>query len=187
MDKAPFCSPEQFAALLNRIEMHAEADVLTAPRCQSVGSGLRVQMSAGQSMTCVTGVETTNGSAGNGASVNYSTENVTFGITVEVRPKLEENGQWRLRVRASDTAFIGYDDPGRNKAFSPVPGGKPIEYAIPLPHFRALEAEAEDSLLLGQTLVLRGPPMDGKPTRPRDIFSLPAKPRPSASAIYNAL
>jgi hypothetical protein len=176
--------PEQLAALLNRIEIQGEADILTAPTA-AVDSGLQAHVAAQDLMTCVTGVQVTNGSAGQGAGVNYTTDNVALGIEADIIPKLEDNGTWRLRVRASDTSFIGYDNPAEasHKASSSVPGGKPIGYAVPHPHFRALEADAEETVLLGQTLALRGP-LWAETTKTKAHFLVPAKTKTVRQRLY---
>ena len=92
-------------------------------------------------------------------------------------------GRWRLRVRASLTCFLGYDKhPDERPTFS-VPGGKLMGYEIPHPHFRALEAEAEDSLLLGETLALRGP-LWTETTKTKGHFLARAKTKTIRQRLY---
>jgi len=147
--------PAQFAALLEQIEKQTDADIMAVPSITTY-SGRQAYLACQNLMTCVTGARMTNNSADKGPSVNYIAEGVALGNAVNVLPKLEDDGQWRLQVLASYTLFIGYDDPGKGGSFS-GPGGKPIEYVTPLPHFRALQAAAEETVVLGQTLAMRGP------------------------------
>jgi hypothetical protein len=133
----------------------------------------------------VTGVQATIDSVSNHAGVNYSTENIGLGIAANVSPKLEYNGQWRLVVRACDTAFIGYDNYGKKEAMGSfsVPGGKPLGYVIPHPHFRAVEADAAETLSLGQTLALRGP-MWIETTKTKGHFLAPSKTKTVHQRLY---
>jgi len=146
--------PEQFSALFDRIGR--QADILTAPVCVTA-SGLEARIATQKMQETVTDVVAVGGSAAKNGSVGYITDQIALGLAVKVIPTYEEAGRWSLRVTASETAFLGYDKYGSNLASVSAPGGKPIEYQIPHPHFRAVEADAEDSLLPGQTLALRGP------------------------------
>ncbi len=146
--------PAQLSALFDRIVR--QADILTAPVCVT-GSGLEARIATQKLQETVTDVEADAGSAAMSASINYITDQIALGLAVNVIPTYEEAGRWSLRVTASETAFIGYDNYGNNLAWVSAPGGKPIGYQIPHPHFRAVVTDAEDSLLPGQTLALRGP------------------------------
>jgi beta-lactamase regulating signal transducer with metallopeptidase domain len=146
--------PAQFSALFDRIGR--QADILTAPVCVTA-SGLKARIAIQKIQETVTDVEADAGSAAKSASVNYITDKIDLGLAVSVIPTYEEAGRWSLRVTASETAFIGYDKSGKDLASVSATGGKPIKYQIPHPHFRAVVADAEDSLLPGQTLALRGP------------------------------
>jgi type II secretory pathway component GspD/PulD (secretin) len=160
--------------LRNRILL-GHADLLSAPRFITL-SGREACMKIQDITTVVTGVQT----ALQPASINYSAENVGVGPTVDIVPTQEDDGKWRLRVRASVTAFLGYDNP---KASISNPGGKPIGYEIPHPHFRAVEADAEDSLLSGQTLALRGP-LWTETTKTKGHFLVPAKTKTVRQRLY---
>jgi beta-lactamase regulating signal transducer with metallopeptidase domain len=174
--------PEQFAALLKRIENPGEADILVAPQSGAL-SGLKAHLACQGLMTCVTGVTATTGPANDSPLINYRTDNLALGIAVDVIPKLEDNGKWRLQVRASHTAFIGYDNHGKNYASISIPGGKPLGYDIPHPHFRALEADADESVLLGQTLALRGP-LWSETTKTKGHFLVPGKSKTVRQRLY---
>jgi hypothetical protein len=170
--------PAQFAALRDRIVL--QGDTLTSPACVT-GSGLRAHIAVQNLQETVTDVEAAiDGPAVKGPSVNYVTDGIALGLAVDILTTLEEDGRWRLVVFASETAFIGYD---KDFASMSAPGGKPIEYQIPHPHFRAVEADAEDSLLLGQTLAVRGP-LWTETTKTKAHFFVPAKTKTVRQRLY---
>jgi beta-lactamase regulating signal transducer with metallopeptidase domain len=173
--------PEQFAALRGRIVI--SADILTAPPC-APDSGCLARLRMQDLTTVVTGVQAQNGSLVESPSVNYLTDDIAYGVAVDVTPTLEANGKCRVRVRASDTEFLGYDKSSEPKSTVSAPaGGKPLSYEIPHPHFRAAEADAEDSVPLGQTLVLRGP-LWFETTKTKAHFLVSAKTKTIRQRLY---
>jgi hypothetical protein len=169
--------------LLDRIETRSQADVLTKPKIIAL-AGQQAQLAIQEMMYCVTSVQATNGSAVKSASISYNTDLVGLGIVLDVLPEQEDHGQWRLHVRASNTEFLGYDNYGKkNKGSVSNPGGKPIGYEMPHPHFRAVEADAEDSLMLGQTMALRGP-LWTVTTKTKGHFLMPAKTKTIRQRLY---
>jgi beta-lactamase regulating signal transducer with metallopeptidase domain len=145
----------QFKALCDRIRSkHLNFD--SSPRIETA-SGVEADLSVSEANTFVTGVQATNGSPAAKASVNYLTDKINLGLSIDILPTYEEGDQWRLRVRGSKTAFLAYDQYGKDFGSVSNPGGKPMQYAIPHPHFRAVEADSDDSLKVGDTLALRGP------------------------------
>ena len=131
----------------------------------------------------VVGVETVPGSPTNTAHVSYRTEPFQVGQAVDILPVVERD-TIHLRVLATVTEFLGYDDP---RGVTPAPGsvtgqsGLPSA-VLPLPRVRvrstatATEADAKSlpsgatsagSVLTGpwlgavarsgETVVLRGP------------------------------
>ena len=160
--------PGQFAALRDRIEL-CPGDLLAAPKCLAF-SGQEACVKTLNMTTVVTGVEAN----AETANVGYFADTIGVGPTVEIVPTLQDDGKWRLRVRASVAAFLGYDKHTNEHPTVSLPGGKPLGYEIPHPHFRALEADADDSLLLGETLALRGP-LWAETTKTKAHFLVPAK------------
>ncbi|HEY3864086.1 MAG TPA: M56 family metallopeptidase [Verrucomicrobiae bacterium] len=143
--------PEQFAALRERVI--AQGDVLSAPKIET-RSGLEARVSVEEEMVCVTGVETTRSNN----NINYFTDRLPTGIHVDITPNIQPNGRWQLHILADVTTFLGYDKTANDKILvRPEMGEKSPSGVIPRPRFRALETGADESLPLGQTLILRGP------------------------------
>ena len=63
------------------------------------------------------------------------------------------------------------------------PAANRSDTEIPHPHFRALEADAEDSLLLGETLALRGP-LWAETTKTKAHFLVRAKTTTVRQRLY---
>lgn len=147
-------SAAQFAALRARLESRAGVDFLTAPKV-TARSGQQAQVAVSQIRTLVTGVQATNGTAAAPAGVNYLTEDVPVGPVVDVVPTAE-GAAWRIRINASLTEFLGYDDPGGEASVS-GPGAKPVTYQQPLPRLRVRALEATPVAAAGETVALRGP------------------------------
>ncbi len=147
--KSVVLNHEQFAALFERIETAAtQDDVLAAPKIETL-SGRQAHLGVQDYREVVTSVEAKPGSVG------YFTDNVRTGFTFDVVPTAKEDNSWRLNVVVRYLTFQGYDKlpPGTVS----VPGGIPSKYQQPLPHFRLLEASADASALLGETMAVRGP------------------------------
>jgi Flp pilus assembly secretin CpaC len=173
-------SEVQFAALLRRLEGRGGLEVKAAPRVTTY-SGQQAQVQIQEPRTVFVGVETVQGSPTNVPHVNYRTQPFQVGQAVDIIPVVKGD-TIHLRVLATTTEFLGYDDPG---VFVPAPGGLPGQPAgppglLPLPRIRvrstATEATAEAPgtpatpvgtaptgpvfgavARSGETLVLRGP------------------------------
>jgi hypothetical protein len=63
------------------------------------------------------------------------------------------------------------------------PGGKPIHYDIPHPHFRAVEADSDDAVHWGQTLAVRGP-LWTETTKTKGHFLSPGKTKTVRKRLY---
>jgi hypothetical protein len=172
--------PEQFAALRDRIVL--KGDILTAPVCITA-SRLRAHIAVQNLREVVTDVEVNKGSATNGAGINYIVDDLALGPAVDITPIREEHGLWRLRVGASVTAFIGYDKYGKDLESWATPGGKPITYQVPHPHFREVEINSDDELRSGHTLALRGP-LWTETTKTKGHFLSPAKTKTVRERLY---
>lgn len=152
-------SAEQFTALKERLEGRNGVDFLTAPKVTTL-SGRQAQVTVGEPRTLVTGVVATDGSPTNDASVSYVTDQVSVGPLVDLFPAAEGTG-WRVKVVASVTEFLGYDDPGAtNRVLAQTFGGKPLKGTAPLPRLRMRETQAEVLAHGGETIALRGPLAD---------------------------
>jgi hypothetical protein len=150
--KSVVLSQEQFAALIKRIETATHDDVLAAPKVTTL-SGRQAHVTAQDLTEIVTGVEAT---VNNQVNIGYFTDPVATGFSVDIIPTVKDNDAWHLTVSARYLTFQGYDKSGPDPSVS-LPGGKPIKYHPPLPHFRVLEADAESTMSLDQTLAIRGP------------------------------
>jgi hypothetical protein len=175
--------PEQFAALCDRIVR--KWDLLNSPACVTA-SGLQAHIAVQDVTEVVTDVKVAKGHGTNGISVGYITDDIAVGPVVDILPTRMENGRWRLRVIARETTFIGYDNYGRefgSLGLVSVPGGKPLGYQIPHPHFRSVEISSDDDLSLGQTLALRGP-LWTEVTRTKGGFFSRAKTKTVRERLY---
>jgi len=175
--------PEQFEALLNRIEMQTESDILGTPACVAESGG-RAHFADQTLMSIVTIPQAADSSHSKDTSIKYSTENIATGIACDIAPTLEDGGKWRLHVRASFDEFLGYEKLNDDKmATAGHPGGKPDKRAIFRPHIRVREAEAEDLLLPGQTLAVGGP-LVAETTKTKGHFLAPAKTKTIRQRLY---
>jgi type II secretory pathway component GspD/PulD (secretin) len=147
----------QFAALLERLKNIDGIDILTTPRIETL-SGLKARVAVKDVKSIVTGVETTEGTETNSAKVNYFTDKIEVGPSVEILPTLE-NEAWKLAIQATVTDFVGYDKPRGDevKVKTGKPGEAPLTGQMPLPHFRFREVLATARARAGETIALRGP------------------------------
>lgn len=148
----------QYRALLQRLEGRGGATVIAAPRV-STWSGHQAQVAIQESRTLVTGVSTNQPAKPDRGGVNYLTEELKVGPVVDLTPIVDRDSI-RLRVLASVTEFLGYDDPG---PFIPVVvstnAEPPLNAQLPLPRLRVrnLATTQEVAVRSGETVVLRGP------------------------------
>lgn len=145
----------QFAALLQRLEGRGGLELLAAPRLTML-SGREARIQVSEARTIVTGVET---EAGETNRVNYLTEKLQVGQSVEVVPVLEDDTV-RLKITASMTEFLGYDDPrSAGTASASSARGTPVQYQEPLPRVRVRQTVADRTTgaRAGETVLLRGP------------------------------
>lgn len=145
----------QFSTLLKRFEARGGAELLSTPRVQT-RSGLQAQLAIVDSRTIVTGVEGQAGEGTNAAGVNYLTETLPVGVTVDVLP-WRSNGAWAVTTVGRVTEFLGYDDPGDFAVTLEDGTRTSVSYQRPLPRLRARETAATGLVARGETLVLRGP------------------------------
>jgi general secretion pathway protein D len=102
----------------------------------------------GGNTTPTTGVGTTvNNSI---PTVNYPTETLPFGPTLDVIPYVSADGfTVQMTILPTLTEFLGYDDPGKFVPQAQAVGGSsigvPITAELPLPHFRVRQVSANVS------------------------------------------
>ena len=149
-------SAEQFAALEGRLKERHSVDFLSAPKVITL-SGRQAQVSVGEIRTLVTGAVATDGSKTNEAGIQYLTDQVPVGPVVDLFPTASE-GAWQVKVVASVTEFLGYDDPGKtNRVQAATAEGKPLKGTPPLPRLRVRETQSTASAKAGEVIALRGP------------------------------
>lgn len=148
----------QYRALLDRLESRGGAAVVAAPRVTTV-SGRQAQVAIQESRTLVTGVATNPPASPDRGGVNYLTEELKVGPIVDLIP-IADAETVRLRILATFTEFLGYDDPGQfTPVVAAVEGGAPLKAQLPLPRLRVrnLGTSPEVMVRSGETVVLRGP------------------------------
>jgi general secretion pathway protein D len=98
-----------------------------------------------------------------GSTVNYPTETLPFGPTLDVIPYVAADGfTIQMTLIPTITEFLGYDDPGQfvpqAQSASSGAGGVaiPIRAQLPLPHFRVRQVTTSAIVWDGQTVVLGG-------------------------------
>lgn len=148
-------TPEQFKALLARLEAQAGTELLTAPKVLT-SSGRQTKVAVTETKTLVDDVKAVSGSSTNKAAVQYQTRSVDLGPSVEFLPILVGDSL-RMHLTAKVTEFLGYDDPKGQSVSAPQPGGKALKGVVPLPHLRIRMAIVDSTFPLGGTLALRGP------------------------------
>ncbi|HZM05324.1 MAG TPA: M56 family metallopeptidase [Candidatus Saccharimonadales bacterium] len=173
--------PAQFTALQNRIR---GKDVKFAS-CPTITtrSGLESCVSVEDRKAIVTGVKVVDASPTNSESINYLTDQMDFGFAVDVVPTLKDDGKWRLRVRASDTAFLNYDKLTNDPLAVPDFPRRSVSGETPRPHLRAVEADADEAVPLNQTLALRGP-LWTETTKTKAHFIFPARTTTARKRLY---
>jgi len=127
--------------------------IVTAPNLNQTGTG------GGGG-----GVTTTTTSAGAvGTTLNYTTQILPFGPTLDVIPYVSADGfTIQMTIIPTITEFIGYDNPGpfvpQAQSVSGGAGGAapPIVGQLPLPHLRLRQVTTSAIVWDGQTVVLGG-------------------------------
>jgi general secretion pathway protein D len=112
------------------------------------------------------GIGTTIGATGGGvigSQVNYSTETLPFGPSLDVIPYVSADGfTIQMTIIPTYAEFIGYDDPGgfipQAQSVSSGASGAavPLTAQLPLPHFRIRQVTTSAIVWDGQTVVLGG-------------------------------
>ncbi len=148
-------SPAQLKALLPRLEARGGVTVLAAPRV-TAASGQQAQVQVQESRTIVTQAKATDGEGTNSAGIQYQTEVMTFGPSVDV-VATRTNAAWNLRVDGRVSEFVGYDDPKEFPLEARYEDGRKISGQTPLPRLRVREMAGQGLVRDGQTLLLRGP------------------------------
>ena len=97
------------------------------------------------------------------SQVNYPTETLPFGPTLDVIPYVSADGYTiQMTIIPTLAEFIGYDDPGQfipqAQSASSGAGGVavPLTAQLPLPHFRIRQVTTSAIVWDGQTVVLGG-------------------------------
>jgi general secretion pathway protein D len=166
----------QFRVVLRALEQREGADLLNEASVTTL-SGRQTQIQVVDLQTIVIGTSLNQTAGGGGgvsaigaaapgvvaSSVNYPTETLPFGPTLDVIPYVSADGfTIQLTLIPSLTEFLGYDDPGR---FVPqaqsVSGGTsgvatPLVAQLPLPRFRVRQVTTSAIVWDGQTVVLGG-------------------------------
>jgi len=98
-----------------------------------------------------------------GTTLNYTTEILPFGPTLDVVPYVSADGfTIQMTIIPTITEFLGYDDPGgfvpQAQSVSGGAGGAaiPIVGQLPLPHLRLRQVTTSAIVWDGQTVVLGG-------------------------------
>lgn len=147
---------EQFAALEGRLKERHSVDFLSAPKVITL-SGRQAQVSVGEIRTLVTGAVATDGSKTNEAGIQYLTDQVPVGPVVDLFPSALD-GAWQVKVVASVTEFLGYDEPEKaDRVQARTAEGKPLKGTPPLPRLRVRETQSTASAKAGEVIALRGP------------------------------
>jgi beta-lactamase regulating signal transducer with metallopeptidase domain len=154
-EKAVILTPDQVRKLLKTMEGTKGASIMTTPKVTTL-SGRQAQVATLEMRTIVTGVSSTNSPSGT-SDISYNTTAIPFGPTCDLIPYLEADGvTLTLTAIATDSEFLGYDDP---KGFVPErssAGGEPTKGTLPLPRMRTRYFTSSARILDGQSLLLGG-------------------------------
>lgn len=164
----------QFRVVMHALEQRDGADLLSESSVTTL-SGRQTEVQVVDLVTIVIGTslnQTSGGGGGQfgatapgviGSTVNYPTETLPFGPTLDVVPYVSADGYTiQMTIIPSLTEFLGYDNPGQfipqaQSASSGVGGvAVPITAQLPLPHFRVRQVTTSAIVWDGQTVVLGG-------------------------------
>jgi type II secretory pathway component GspD/PulD (secretin)/tetratricopeptide (TPR) repeat protein len=169
----------QFRVVLKAMEQRDGVDLLNAPEVMTPsgrqaqiqivdlqtivsGTSLNQNGSGGTGGTGGTTVNTGNGGGGVvGTTIDYPTESIPVGTTLDVIPYISADGYTiQLTIIPTITEFVGYDDPGQfipqAQGGSSSGVGTPIRAQLPLPRTRVRQVVTSAVVWDGQTVVLGG-------------------------------
>jgi len=164
----------QFRVVIRALQQRDGADLLSEASVTTL-SGRQTEIQVVDLQTIVIGTslnQTTGGGGGQfgatapgviGSSINYPTETLPFGPTLDVIPYVSADGfTIQMTLIPTLTEFLGYDNPGQfvpqaQSASSGVGGvAVPITAQLPLPRFRVRQVTTSAIIWDGQTVVLGG-------------------------------
>lgn len=164
----------QFRVVIRAIEQRSGADLLSAPKVTTL-SGRQAHVSVLDLVQIVTGVQLNQTAGGQGAantlgsasvgvvasSIQYSTDQLPFGPTLDVLPTVSADGySIQMVLVPAFTEFLGYDNPGQFVPQAQSVGGStlglPLTAVLPLPRLRVREVVTTCNVWDGQTVVLGG-------------------------------
>jgi general secretion pathway protein D len=128
---------------------------------QTIVTGTSLNQTAGQATGTLGGVAT-GGAGGIGSTINYPTQLLPFGPTLDVVPYVSADGfTIQMTIIPSITEFLGYDNPGQFIPQAQSVGGvggasQPLTAQLPLPRFRIRQVTTSAIVWDGQTVVLGG-------------------------------
>jgi type II secretory pathway component GspD/PulD (secretin)/tetratricopeptide (TPR) repeat protein len=162
----------QFRVVIRAIEQRQGSDLLSAPKVTTL-SGRQAHIAIQDVRTVVSSVSGNvtpsgssssalgTGTAGGGASVNYNTQTMAEGPTLDVLPSVSSDGySIQMVLMPTITEFRGYDDPGQfvtqaqSVAGSSI--GSSLTATLPLPRIRIRQVVTSCIVWDGQTVVLGG-------------------------------
>jgi general secretion pathway protein D len=169
----------QFRVVLRALEQRDGADLLAESSVTTLsGRQTEVQVVDLQTIVIGTSLGQTQGGGGGGtvggvgavggagvigSTVNYPTQTLPFGPTLDVIPYVSADGYTiQMTIIPTLTEFLGYDDPGQfipqAQSASSGQGGVavPIKAQLPLPRFRVRQVTTSAIVWDGQTVVLGG-------------------------------
>jgi general secretion pathway protein D len=167
----------QFRVVIQALDKREGVDLLNEASVTTL-SGRQTQIQVVDLVTIVTGASLNQSTGGNtgaavggvagstsgaiGSTVNYPTESLPFGPTLDVIPYVSADGYTiQMTIIPTIAEFMGYDDPGQfipqAQSVSGQGGvGIPLRAQLPLPHFRVRQVTTSSIVYDGQTVVLGG-------------------------------
>jgi Flp pilus assembly secretin CpaC/tetratricopeptide (TPR) repeat protein len=164
----------QFRVVMHALEQRDGSDLLSEASVTTLsGRQTEIQVVDLQTIVIGTSLNQTSGGGGGqfgatapgviGSTVNYPTETLPFGPTLDLIPYVSADGYTiQMTIIPSLTEFLGYDDPGQfvpqAQSASSGQGGVavPITAQLPLPRFRVRQVTTSAIVWDGQTVVLGG-------------------------------
>jgi type II secretory pathway component GspD/PulD (secretin)/tetratricopeptide (TPR) repeat protein len=164
----------QFRVVIRALEQRDGADLLSEASVTTLsGRQTEIQVVDLQTIVIGTSLNQTSGGGGGqfgatapgviGSQINYPTETLPFGPTLDLIPYVSADGYTiQMTIIPTLTEFLGYDDPGQfvpqaQSASSGVGGvAVPITAQLPLPRFRVRQVTTSAIVWDGQTVVLGG-------------------------------
>lgn len=174
--------------VLRRLASRPGVTLVAAPGIATL-SGRPAKVQINQALNVVAGVIVPHGDGTKAGKVSYQTESWEFGPGVEIIPEYLGN-VWHLRVDASFSQFLGYDDPGTFIPAVATEAGSgpitPLQAVLPLPRIRVRRSLAEAHVTPDQTLILRGPVAEESVTIPAKWYR-PARTEKQLRRLYIAV